>query len=216
MTSTKRSNPDQKRGRKSVDAIAAQMGVSSQQELIWQQVRHLRQFTISDLQKAITRQCRGMNESAINAYLIRLTNGGYLEKEKSVNGSGHKKWLWTLVKDSGVETPKLKINGEPSAAGRAKEQLWRTMKVISEFNYFELSAAASTEVVPVAVGTAKAYIRSLHQAGYLVKIRKGKTGNPARYRTVPTRIRGPKPPMVLRNKAVFDQNLMQVMEPVND
>lgn len=206
-----------RQGRKTVSLNLGVLGALSPQDIIWQLVRQLRQFTTAELELAAVRhfkgQSGGMNNSTIKSYLLRLQRGGYLEKDQyRING---RCWQcrWTLVRDAGRETPKLNKQGQPSRVGQVNEQLWRAIKVIGEFSYIELTAAASTEDVSVSVNTTKSYIHFLYRFGYLVLVRRAKPGTPARYRKVPRRCEG-LPPKVLRDKTVFDQNLMEIVEPI--
>lgn len=117
-----------------------------------------------------------------------------------------------LVRDVGAEAPRLTKEGKPVTQGAAREQMWRAMKMIrGEFTAPELAIAASIEGSPVATVDAKDYCKHLAMAGYLVISKKGRAGTLGRYRFIPSRNTGPRPPMVARTKLVFDPNLNLVM-----
>ena len=203
-------------GRKTTKTTADTMAHCLPQEAIWRMVRQLKVFGVADIEIAAMNyfgRCRtGFNTSTVQSYLLRLTRGGYLAQETVLVKGTQRQTTWTLIKDQGAEAPRLRKDGQPSKQGRVRDQLWRTLKIIGEFNYIELAAAASLEESPVSLNTCRTYIRHLYRAGYLVLSRASKPGTAARYRKVPRRCDGGKAPMVLRSKEVFDPNHMQIVE----
>lgn len=203
--------PGKKRGQKPVNLIAASS--YSSQEVIWATVRKLKQFTSADLICHIGNK-HPVNDETVKSYLSRLLKGDYLAAEKGAYKGGCCVYRYTLVKDTGIDAPRLTKDGKPSTQGLGREQLWRTMRIIGDFNYRDLVLAASTEHVQIAESEARTYIKHLHSAGYLVEIKpceRGRHPKPAVYRLLPSKFTGPKPPMVQRVKQVFDPNLNKVM-----
>jgi hypothetical protein len=122
-----------------------------------------------------------------------------------------------LLKDVGVDAPRVRKNGEQVTQGLNREQMWRTMRILNSFNATELGVTASTEDVQIIVNDAKDYIGHLHKAGYLVQTALANNGGGlARYRLFPTMNTGPRPPMVQRVKHVFDPNLNKIVWPVEE
>ncbi|KAB7624352.1 hypothetical protein [Alkalilimnicola sp. S0819] len=178
-------------------------------QVIWEAVRRLRRFRLKDVEEA-TR----LKETTIKTYLTGLTNAGYLRRVDEQQHTGHARYRpawWELMQDVGVDAPRVRKDGTEVTQGRAREQLWRTMRIIGEFNYRELAVQASTEAHPVAESDVKHYCRYLHHAGYLICTRPSAGRNEARYRLVPRGYTGPQPPQIQRVRQVWDPNLQQVV-----
>ncbi len=200
-----KATPAKQRGRK-----PASVGQYGTQDAIWHAIRELRNFTSADLICHINRRLK-VNDSTVESYLQRLRKGGYLSADKKRFKGSCAISHYTLEKDTGVETPCLRKDGSPSLQGRGREQLWRSMKILKAFDWDDLCLAASTEAVKISKLTAKEYVQSLHRAGYLSLIKEAKPGTRARYRFLPSRNTGPRPPQVQRVKRVYDPNLDKVM-----
>lgn len=158
--------------------------------------------------------------SAVRDYRRCLVAAGILEQVDKPTGR-YVEATYRLVKDEGLEAPRVRKDGTRVTQGLAQEQMWRTLRVAKgDINGRELAAHASTSTIPVAESAARDYLKHLNVAGYLVVTRessaKGSANTQARYRLV--RNTGPKPPMVQRTDAVFDPNLGEVVwvRPVNE
>ena len=203
--------PGKGRGRKPVDLIAASN--YSSPEIVWAAIRELKTFTASDLIAFVARQ-RKVNDGTIKSYLARLAKGGYFDIEHTAIRAACHTNRYTLIKDTGVDAPRLTKHGKPSTQGLSREQIWRAMRILGDFTYHDLQLTASTEKVPVKASEVRSYIKHLYAAGYLVETKpcvRGPSPKPATYRLLPSRYTGPKPPMVQRVKQVFDPNLGKVM-----
>jgi hypothetical protein len=200
----------QGRGRKPVS-----MGKGSSQDVIWAAIRELggkgNTFTFADLtwhihQKGHTK----INSGTVKSYLHRLKKAKFIATTEPVRIAVKSHFI--LLKNTGAKTPRLTKDGRPVTQGRGREQLWRTIRVLGEFNYRELTAAATTEEVIIKETEAKDYIKNLKKAGYIKEIiPANKHGGLARYRLIPARYTGPKPPMIQRIKQIFDPNLGEVV-----
>lgn len=118
---------------------------------------------------------------------------------------------YRLVKDEGIEAPRVRRDGTRVTQGLAQEQMWRTLRMVSaDTNGHELAAHASTPAIPVAEVAARDYLQVLFHAGYLICTKEGKGtgkgGIQARFRLKPARNTGPRPPMVCRTRVVYDPN----------
>ena len=203
--------PGKGRGRKPVDLIAASN--YSSQEIVWAAIRELKTFTASDLISFVARK-REVNDGTIKSYLARLAEGGYFDIEHTAIRAACRTYRYTLVRDTGVDAPRLTRHGTPSTQGLSREQIWRAMRILGDFTYHELQLTASTEKVPVKASEVRSYIKHLYAAGYLAETKpcvRGTSPKPATYRLLPSRYTGPRPPMVQRVKQVFDPNLGKVM-----
>jgi len=178
-------------------------------EVIWQAIRKLGQFTTLDLEGETY-----IKESTIRTYVMGLERAGYLERIEDapprVPGA-FRAARWRLVKDMGVEAPRVRRDGTVVVQGLSREQMWRTMRILGTFTWRDLAVQASTEECPVAESEARHYCRYLHRAGYLHQVDAGGPGRPGTYRLLPGRYTGPRPPMIQRVRQVFDPNLGEVV-----
>lgn len=186
---------------------------------VWAAIRKRKQFTVEDLELDTREKNR-----TISTYLQALQKAGLVEmvghdtrglraqgttKSKNMNRPG----IYRLVKDAGVEVPRLQRNGASVTQGSATRNMWRVMKVLDRFDYLELALQASVADVVVQPNTARAYIACLYKAGYLQLLKASKPGTAAQYRLYRARFTGPKPPQIQRVRHVFDPNLGKVVWP---
>lgn len=195
-------------GRKPVN-----MEHASCQDAVWKGVRALGSFTHEELTVWLFNHlCDSINDATVKSYLERLVRGGYLAVEAEAVRNNMRKHHYSLIKNTGVETPRLSKKGKSVTQGRGRENLWRTMRVLKEFNFRELAAAASTHDVTVKESEARDYVLHLFKAGYLHQISKSnKNGTLARYLLMPGRYTGPRPPQIQRTKQIYDPNLGEVV-----
>jgi hypothetical protein len=171
---------------------------------LWEAIRMLGSFTATQLRKET--RCES---SQVREYLLGLTAAGILTRELVPMHHGSTTgYLFTLVKDIGIEPPRVRRDGTPVTQGLGREQMWRTMKSFGVFNALDLSVQASTEEAQIKLTTAKEYCHYLALAGYLAVVHQGKGtgkgGKLSAYRLI--RNTGPLPPMIQRVKSVYDPN----------
>ena len=190
------------------------LGGKSPRQRIWDAIRAQRSaFTHDSIGRGVAKAARKrMHNDTIRTYLKALERGGYIgQKADAVQIE------FELLKDNGVECPRLKSDGTPVTAGLGTEAMWRSMRIISDFDARELAAHASASGQAVEVNAAKDYIKHLHAAGYLkvvkdaVKSGKRSGSSLTRYQLIPGKNTGPRPPMIQRAKTVYDQNLGKVV-----
>jgi len=152
--------------------------------------------------------------TTVEDYLRGLVNAGYLtvEKERIHPDRNHFRNRYHLIRRA-LETPRVRKDGSEIMAGRGNEQLWRSMKMLGSFTKHELALAASTDIAPIRLETAKTYIRYLHRAGYLHLTKPSKPRHPAIYTLLKSKITGPRAPKIQKKKQVFDPNLNAVVWP---
>lgn len=177
------------------------VGGKSPRQRIWEKVRQLRRFT--------ARQLRGELPGVITMATVRSAlqcwqAGGFLAgKDESRSGAPGE--IYELVKDTGIEAPRVRKDGSAVTQGQGNEALWGAMEALGSFNARVLSSMAG-----VPLSTTKTYCAYLHKAGYLVVEREGKGqgkgGVLTTYRLLRSRITGPRPPMITRLKSVYDPN----------
>lgn len=177
----------------------------------WEIIRSLGtdggRFTLDDVD-----QMTNAHRASVRDYLRRLTRAGIVASDGDQNNGVR---TYALVANPGPEAPRLRRDGSPAKAPLGQENMWRTMKMAgaSGFTARDLAISAATEEHPVKFETAKAYIKALHKAGYLVMVSGGNCREPGIYRLLPSMISGPLAPMIQRVKAVWDPNLCRHVGP---
>lgn len=191
-----------KTGRKPIDQLS-KVGRPTGRDAIWQLVRKLKRFTVGEIARELV-----VHDKTVRGYLTALEKSGRLVSEKADRRSAR---IFSLENDTGAETPRIRADGSVVTQGRGTDQLWRTMKILKNFDAEQLARAASTTAHTVSVVHAKDYIWALHKAGYLALVAKAKHGAPsalARYRLV--RKTGPAAPMIQNTKRIWDPNLNEI------
>ncbi len=183
-------------------------GPKGDRQFIWESMRALHKggdrFTVRDIWLLST---GNGPKGRVRDYINGLVAAGYL---KAWPAPG-KATEYELVKDCGIEAPRVRKDGTEVTQGRGREQMWRTVKIIGDFTATDLANAASTPAFPVAESTAKDYCTMLAGAEYLATVRPGSPGIPARYRLVQSRWTGPRAPMIQRLKQLYDPNTGEVV-----
>ena len=184
-------------------------------DAIWQCIRELKTFTLFDIQIRSTddKQMDNVNGETARTYVTSLENAGYLERQPRPEGV-RSRVTWKLIKDIGVNAPRVRKDGQSVSQGEKREQMWRSMRILNNFDANTLLSVIE-ETIELKIGDVKDYIVHLHKARYLVEVNPAKNkGGLARYRLLPGMNTGPKPPMIQRIKQVFDQNLNKVVWPL--
>lgn len=156
-------------------------------------------------------------ERTIMTYLLSLTRAEYLEAthgESSRHTDGAVVFpptSYRLIRDCGVEAPRIKVNGMPVTQGAGREALWRTMKILKFFTRSDLARAASTASCVVSERDAMCYLQFLCKAGYVAVHVASKPGTQTLWRFVAAKNTGPRAPMIQRVKHVYDPNLGEVV-----
>lgn len=185
-------------------------------DAMWATIRRLGTFTVPQLAGETNIQ-----RDTIKTYVGGLEAAGYVERvglEEPVasqfggrtNGN-FRALVYRLVRDVGVEAPRVRRDGSEVQQGRGRDHMWRAAKMIGDFTHRDLAVHASTEAVPIAEGEAKSYVQYLTKAGYLAVIRPANPHRLALYRFLKSRNTGPQAPQVQRVKQVFDPNLGEVV-----
>ena len=171
-------------------------------ECIWDVIRRQKTFTVPDLESQVP-----MHISSVREYVLALEKAGYIAKTTQPAHLFVAIW-YQLAKDAPT-APRVRKDGSEIIQGRGQENMWRAMRVLKEFSAVDIAITASAGGVMVSLRAAKAYCGKLCQAGYIM----AKNG---RFRFVPSMYTGPKPPMIQRNKQVYDPNLKKVVWPKED
>jgi hypothetical protein len=192
----------------------------SGQNAIWIGIRTLKNFTREELNMWLFKNgYPNINGSTVTSYMSRLSNGKYLKTAETAEKGNQKdqQYRYELINDCGNSAPHLSADGSPSKRGAGSRNLWLSMRILGDFNYRELAATASNEDVSVSEATAERYINSLKTAGYLHQTQAVKIGiTPRRFRLIPSKNTGPRPPIVQTIKQVYDQNTNEVVWSADD
>lgn len=172
------------------------VGGKSPRQRIWENIRANKTgFTVKDLVGSLPGT---IHADSTRCYVKALAAGRFLQFDEALNH-------YTLIKDNGVEAPRVRKDGSLVTQGRAQENMWRTLRTLAyPVNHHELAGIASTKEHPVNPIAARDYLLNLKLAGYLDK-------SQGKYRLLPAMNTGPRPPMIQRIKQIYDPNVGKVM-----
>lgn len=185
------------------------------QDHYWRVMRALdagdgREFTVSQI-RSVTDDT---GTAPIRAFVQRLVQSGVAEVASSqASLLGRDERVYRLLKRP-EETPIVSRDGQIVRPTTGQQQMWNVMRGPTGRRGFtpqDLVTFGSTDDVAVTLATAKTYIQNLARAGYLLQVAEGGPARFAVWRLKPSRNTGPRPPMILRAKLVFDQNRHAVM-----
>ena len=189
------------RGRTAIDL--EMQGTKGTRQRIWEAIRVKHEgFTAYE----VSRRAR-TDDTAVRSYLQSLIKGGFIEV---VAGGRFEEQTLRLIKDVGAEAPAVTRQGKISTAGKGTEAMWRTLRILGEMDADELAEHASISS-PTTSWTARAYLKWLKRAGYIIEVKASRPGQKARYILAPGKYTGPRPPMIQRIGQVFDPNLGKVV-----
>ena len=144
-------------------------------------------------------------------YLRALTKANFLSANEvpSTKRKGDRPTKrYTLLKNTGIEAPRINSKGEQVVAGPKYELLWRTLRISKTVPTQQLvdhAAAAGLKITPRSVNL---YTKALIDAGYIHVT--GRDGH-RQFTLKPYMNTGPRPPQIQNIKAVYDPNLNKVM-----
>ncbi|WP_039017321.1 hypothetical protein [Halocynthiibacter namhaensis] len=171
------------------------------QDGVWLVIRRLKQFTVTNITDET-----GINRKTVTDYVKRLEAGKYLAKQDDFEVTKR----FTLIRDGGVHAPRLKLDGKPVVQGTGNLNMWRTIRMVNQFNPRDLALQSSTDEVGVTEATARTYCTMLLKAGYLRVLQKAVPNKrQAIYKLI--RNTGPLPPQIQRVKQVYDPNIKEVV-----
>lgn len=173
-------------------------------ELMCEHTRRQGTFTVADIDGG-----SNVEASTIRDYLRRLVIGGYVVVAGEEPGQGTDRKRYRVEKPR-ADAPRLRRDGT-ELAREAQWRLWTAMRGLRRgFTIRELAFTAGLDE-PVRQTTAASYVKHLHQAGYLTVVGRASGPQQRTYRLV--RNTGPKPPRILRTKAVWDDNSLEIVGP---
>ncbi|EFO33252.1 conserved hypothetical protein [Roseibium sp. TrichSKD4] len=181
----------------------------------WSVIRELGKNGAHFTKREIGLRSNDRNDRAIGDFLKRLLAANFVEVVDQItapfpHGGYHTHNVYRLLKRPSV-TPIINRDGTRGTQGLAQRNLWRTIRILSQFDLQELALLSSTPEIEVPRSTAKKYVSFLSDAGYLQIMRKGRGSIAQIWRLKASMNTGPKPPKILSTKVVYDANLKKVM-----
>ncbi|NBF12880.1 hypothetical protein GV818_29980 [Pseudomonas sp. Fl4BN1] len=174
---------------------------------IWEAIRAINASPKALTTYAVARKS-GQDDQAVRAYFRDMEKAGIVSKVRTIDRFDAE---WELLKDEGVEAPRITKDGKVSKYAGGAENVWRALRILGEFSAAEAAAAASVNGVSISEYGAQVYLSGLAKAGYLTRSG-GTAGNKTRFRLIPSRYTGPKHPIYQRDfNQVYDPNLDQVV-----
>ncbi len=168
----------------------------------------------------VEREARINLESA-KAYLKCLLKGGFVELshiEKHTPGcfseKGHyfQRHHYRLLRDVGVEAPRVNRRGELVTHGDNQQAMWVVLRMGGTIDADALAAIASSAGENVSTTTARHYLHTLKEAGYLLQARQAVPGQyKAQFKLKAAMNTGPKAPRVQSTVRVWDPNLAEAV-----
>ena len=159
----------------------------------------------------------GQRADTVCPYLEGLEKAGYIADAMELRTlpllKRRELRRYRLVRDVGVEAPRVDRDGKPTLENVAQQQMWNAMRVMKgDFDRHDLLQCCPHQIAP---RSAKAYLMFLARAGYLHTVSAGKGqgagGVLSRYRFIRARNTGPRPPLVTRDKNVMDGNTGEIV-----
>lgn len=149
----------------------------------------------------------GQDDEAVRDYLRALAKAKIVRQVEVNDRDG----AWELLKDEGVEAPRINKRGERMAP-EGVECIWRALRIVGEQTAAEAAEQARAGGAKITEDGARIYLQGLALAGYVVRDN-GTPGKPSVFRLLPGRNSGPLHPIYQRNTfaQVYDPNLDQVV-----
>ena len=194
-------------------AILEMAGGKSRRQRIWEAIRAWAgtgdgTFTVD----VISRTCKVEYEPT-REYVKGLAAGGFircLNPEASQAGGRGVKNVFELMRDNGVEAPRVRRDGSEVTQGRGTEAKWAAITVLDSFDFWLIA-----DIAQVKPATAASYCLALGRAGYLDVIRpgkgKGKGGIATVWACAIAHRQKPRAPMITRLKAIYDPNTHEIV-----
>jgi hypothetical protein len=182
------------------------VGGKPARQRIWEQIRlHREKFVIYTIARRAD-----ADDRTVATYLRCLVNGGYVVR---LNEADFEVTEFQLVRDTGIEAPRLDRQGNPVTQGMGQEAMWRCLRMLGPTNARQLAGHCAAAGIDVTFHTARTYITALKKAGYLQVIKPAgrSRGQLEVIGLIPRMNTGPRPPMIQRVGVVYDPNLNKVM-----
>lgn len=145
-----------------------------------------------------------MSPKNVATLMLGLEKAGYVEVLKQRDVTGKLVKTWRLLKDCGVDAPRIDRYGQPLPE-TLSSVAWRTIKILKSFGLDELQMHIGMSHT-IARSTLRHYIALLANAGYLQN-----TGTANRPYYVLIKNTGGRAPQVWRITEVYDPNTQKMV-----
>lgn len=190
-----------------IRADLVMVGGKPPRQHIWEAIRAINASPKELTTYAVARKSN-QDDQTVRGYFRDMEKAGIVSKIRNV---GRFDAEWELLKDEGVEAPRITRSGKVSKYAAGAENVWRALRILGEFSAAEAAVAASVNGVSISEFGAHVYLSGLAKAGYVTR-RGGTAGFKTRFCLVPSRYSGPKHPIYQRDfDQVYDPNLDKVV-----
>ncbi|MFF3704863.1 hypothetical protein [Pseudomonas qingdaonensis] len=185
-------------------------GKKEPRQQMWEAIRLLQPgFTVND----IVRRTAGRSAD-VSRYIQALTKAGVVGLiETPTSAATNRGKVFALIRDEGVDHPRLNSKGERTFDHLATENIWRTLRILGgHLTVHDVAQTASAGGVSVSVVKVRKYLNALAEAGYVQKTDHG-LQQAETFLLVTSKYSGPRPPEIrqLDNLQVYDPNLNKLV-----
>lgn len=182
------------------------IGGKPSRQRVWEQIKHHKELFRID---HIANQSRTDSETA-KTYIQCLVKGGYVVR---LTEALFEETEFQLIRDVGIEAPRLNRDGTPVTQGMGQEAMWRCLRIMGPMDARQLAAHASTCGIKIKEASARRYVIALKRAGYLKVVFEcnRRLGKLEVLQLLSHMNTGPRSPQIQRVKTVYDPNLNKVM-----
>lgn len=182
-------------------------GAKEPRQRIWESIRILAPgFSSNDIARR-----SGLLPTDIRKYLKLLVLAGIIrqiEPRSGLRGA----CVYELIKDEGVDHPRLDNKGQRTYSHLITENIWRTLRILKgELSVSTVTQAATAGGATMTMIVVRQYLNALAEAGYLVKSKGDKNGD--LFRLISEKYTGPRPPEIRRldSLQVYDPNMNKLI-----
>jgi hypothetical protein len=193
-------------------AILELVGGKSSRQRVWEAIRRFANSTFTSFTVDDISRLSKVEYEPVRYTFRGLVAAGYLEVVPCLSFESRRgvKNVYRMIRDNGVECPRVRPDGRQIVQGRGTEAMWSAITALDSF-----SADFLADMALVKPSTAKTYCGLLARAGYLVAISPGKGlgkgGRPTVWRVAGEHQDKPRAPMITRLKAVYDPNVHAIV-----
>lgn len=192
------------RGRKPIQMEL--VGGKPIRQRVWEQIRtHRECFQLDVIAKLAEAE-----KDTVNRYILCLERGGYIVK---LTDAPFEQADYQLIRDTGIESPKLNSRGEPITMGLAQESIWRCLRMLGALDSKQILSHVKAADIEISLENVRRYLRALKKAGYLQVVHAAmpQRRKPEVVALIPHMNSGPRPPQIQRVGVVYDPNWNKVM-----
>ena len=148
-----------------VRADLVMVGGKSPRQHMWEAIRAINASPNELTTYAVARKSK-QDDQSVRAYFRDMAKAGIVSKVRSLPRLDAE---WTLLKDQGIEAPRVTRGGKVIKLGDGAENVWRALRILGEFTAAEAAVAASINGVSISEFGAHVYLSGLAKAGYVTR-----------------------------------------------